>query len=125
MALATGTGAEVQRPLATIVIGGLITCTAHCLLVMPAITALMSATWPGAGKGMSAQSRMSPCRPTTRGAGGERKRRRPLDTKQRGQRYDSKSYSLLRIFTDELAMSGDRPVFEVMLEKAKAHNCLE
>lgn len=36
----------------------------------------------------------------------------------------AKSYSLLRIFTDELAMSGDRPVFEVILEKAKAHKLL-
>lgn len=34
------------------------------------------------------------------------------------------SYSLLRIFTDELAMSGDRPVFEVVLERAKAHRLL-
>lgn len=41
MALATGTGAEVQRPLATVVIGGLITCTALTLLVLPAITAMM------------------------------------------------------------------------------------
>jgi len=40
MALATGTGAEVQRPLATVVIGGLITCTILTLLVLPAITAL-------------------------------------------------------------------------------------
>jgi cobalt-zinc-cadmium resistance protein CzcA len=40
MALATGTGAEVQRPLATVVIGGLITSTALTLLVLPAITAL-------------------------------------------------------------------------------------
>jgi cobalt-zinc-cadmium resistance protein CzcA len=39
MALATGTGAEVQRPLATVVIGGLITCTALTLLVLPAISA--------------------------------------------------------------------------------------
>ena len=39
MALATGTGAEVQRPLATVVIGGLITSTALTLLVLPAITA--------------------------------------------------------------------------------------
>src|SRR3546814_1353853 len=31
MALATGTGAEVQRPLATVVIGGLITSTALTL----------------------------------------------------------------------------------------------
>lgn len=39
MALATGTGAEVQRPLATVVIGGLITSTALTLLVLPAISA--------------------------------------------------------------------------------------
>ena len=44
MALATGTGAEVQRPLATVVIGGLITSTALTLLVLPAITAL-AARW--------------------------------------------------------------------------------
>jgi cobalt-zinc-cadmium resistance protein CzcA len=37
MALATGTGAEVQRPLATVVIGGLITSTALTLLVLPAL----------------------------------------------------------------------------------------
>ena len=41
MALATGTGAEVQRPLATVVIGGLMTATALTLLVLPAIAALM------------------------------------------------------------------------------------
>jgi cobalt-zinc-cadmium resistance protein CzcA len=41
MALATGTGAEVQRPLATVVIGGLITSTALTLLVLPAISAWM------------------------------------------------------------------------------------
>ena len=39
MALATGTGAEVQRPLATVVIGGLITSTILTLVVLPAITA--------------------------------------------------------------------------------------
>jgi cobalt-zinc-cadmium resistance protein CzcA len=42
MALATGTGAEVQRPLATVVIGGLVTCTVLTLLVLPAITALVA-----------------------------------------------------------------------------------
>jgi len=42
MALATGTGAEVQRPLATVVIGGLITSTALTLVVLPAITAWAS-----------------------------------------------------------------------------------
>lgn len=37
MALATSAGAEVQRPLATVVIGGLITSTLLTLLVVPAI----------------------------------------------------------------------------------------
>jgi cobalt-zinc-cadmium resistance protein CzcA len=37
MAIATGTGAEVQRPLATVVIGGLIAATFLTLLVLPAI----------------------------------------------------------------------------------------
>nr|AYM52557.1 heavy metal efflux pump CzcA family protein [Aetherobacter rufus] len=37
MALATGTGAEVQRPLATVVIGGLVTATALTLLLLPAL----------------------------------------------------------------------------------------
>lgn len=35
MAIATGTGAEVQRPLATVVIGGIISSTALTLLVLP------------------------------------------------------------------------------------------
>jgi cobalt-zinc-cadmium resistance protein CzcA len=38
MALAHGTGAEVQKPLAIVVIGGLITATALTLLVLPAIS---------------------------------------------------------------------------------------
>jgi cobalt-zinc-cadmium resistance protein CzcA len=37
MALATGSGAEVQRPLATVVIGGLVTSTALTLLVLPTL----------------------------------------------------------------------------------------
>jgi len=37
MAIATGTGAEVQKPLATVVIGGLITATLLTLLVLPAL----------------------------------------------------------------------------------------
>jgi cobalt-zinc-cadmium resistance protein CzcA len=40
MALASGTGAEVQRPLATVVIGGLITATALTLFVLPALYSL-------------------------------------------------------------------------------------
>jgi heavy metal efflux system protein len=35
MALATGTGAEVQRPLATVVIGGILSSTLLTLLVLP------------------------------------------------------------------------------------------
>jgi len=37
MALAMGTGAEVQKPLATVVIGGLITSTLLTLVVLPAL----------------------------------------------------------------------------------------
>jgi cobalt-zinc-cadmium resistance protein CzcA len=43
MALAHGTGAEVQKPLAMVVIGGLITATALTLLVLPAITQVVLA----------------------------------------------------------------------------------
>jgi len=37
MALATGTGAEVQRPLATVVIGGILSSTLLTLLILPAL----------------------------------------------------------------------------------------
>jgi len=37
MALATGTGAEVQRPLATVVIGGIVSSTLLTLVVLPAL----------------------------------------------------------------------------------------
>jgi cobalt-zinc-cadmium resistance protein CzcA len=37
MALATSAGAEVQRPLATVVIGGLITSTVLTLLILPTL----------------------------------------------------------------------------------------
>lgn len=37
MALATGTGAEVQQPLATVVIGGILSSTTLTLLVLPAL----------------------------------------------------------------------------------------
>jgi heavy metal efflux system protein len=39
MALATSAGAEVQRPLATVVIGGLITSTLLTLLILPTLYA--------------------------------------------------------------------------------------
>ncbi|MBM4388812.1 MAG: efflux RND transporter permease subunit, partial [Deltaproteobacteria bacterium] len=37
MATATGIGAEVQRPLATVVIGGIISSTALTLIVLPVL----------------------------------------------------------------------------------------
>jgi cobalt-zinc-cadmium resistance protein CzcA len=41
MALATGTGAEVQRPLATVVIGGIVSSTILTLLILPALYQLV------------------------------------------------------------------------------------
>jgi len=41
MALNTGTGAEVQRPLATVVIGGIVSSTLLTLLVLPALYRLI------------------------------------------------------------------------------------
>jgi cobalt-zinc-cadmium resistance protein CzcA len=42
MALATGTGAEVQRPLATVVVGGIVSSTALTLLVLPVLYRLVA-----------------------------------------------------------------------------------
>jgi len=44
MALAMSAGAEVQRPLATVVIGGLITSTLLTLLVLPAVYSRFAGT---------------------------------------------------------------------------------
>lgn len=41
VAVSHGTGAEVQRPLATVVIGGLLTSTLLTLLVLPTLYAWM------------------------------------------------------------------------------------
>jgi heavy metal efflux system protein len=49
MALATSAGAEVQRPLATVVVGGLITSTLLTLLVLPAAYARFGGR-PGEGR---------------------------------------------------------------------------
>jgi cobalt-zinc-cadmium resistance protein CzcA len=43
MALATGTGAEVQRPLATVVVGGILSSTALTLVVLPVLYRLTTA----------------------------------------------------------------------------------
>ena len=42
MAIATGTGAEVQRPLATVVIGGIISSTTLTLILLPLLLILIS-----------------------------------------------------------------------------------
>ncbi len=47
MALATGTGAEVQRPLATVVIGGILSSTMLTLLVLPVLIAGPTGATPG------------------------------------------------------------------------------
>ncbi|MBB4154879.1 cobalt-zinc-cadmium resistance protein CzcA [Sphingomonas jinjuensis] len=45
MAIATGAGAEVQRPLATVVIGGIITSTILTLLLLPSLYAWVERRW--------------------------------------------------------------------------------
>ncbi|MBI3946017.1 MAG: efflux RND transporter permease subunit [Armatimonadetes bacterium] len=52
MALSTGTGAEVQKPLATVVIGGILTSTTLTLLVLPALYTLI--------QGKRTQARLTP-----------------------------------------------------------------
>jgi heavy metal efflux system protein len=42
MMLATGVGAEIQRPLATVVVGGLVTSTVLTLLILPAVYGLVA-----------------------------------------------------------------------------------
>ena len=44
MAVSTGDGAEVQRPLATVVIGGLVTASLLTLIVLPSIYKLFAKT---------------------------------------------------------------------------------
>jgi cobalt-zinc-cadmium resistance protein CzcA len=48
MAIATGPGAEVQRPLATVVIGGIISSTVLTLFVLPALYVLLRRDAPNA-----------------------------------------------------------------------------
>jgi cobalt-zinc-cadmium resistance protein CzcA len=49
MALSTSAGAEVQRPLATVVIGGLVSSTVLTLLVLPAVYTWLEG-WLGTGR---------------------------------------------------------------------------
>jgi cobalt-zinc-cadmium resistance protein CzcA len=46
MATSTSPGSEVQRPLATVVIGGLITSTALTLVVLPLLYQWLEQRWP-------------------------------------------------------------------------------
>ena len=66
MAIATGAGAEVQRPLATVVIGGIISSTILTLLVLPALYVLFRRedTENGESKSQAAE----PKSPATEGA---------------------------------------------------------
>jgi cobalt-zinc-cadmium resistance protein CzcA len=56
MAFNTGVGAEVQRPLATVVVGGMITSTIATLLVLPVLYAVFGARLPGPADGESPAS---------------------------------------------------------------------
>jgi len=59
MALSTSAGAEVQKPLATVVIGGLLTATLLTLVVLPVLYSLV------AGKSNRGATKLSPVVPTT------------------------------------------------------------
>ena len=54
MALATGVGAEVQRPLATVVVGGLVTSTLLTLVVLPTLYAWFEGRFGGGGDTLDA-----------------------------------------------------------------------
>jgi cobalt-zinc-cadmium resistance protein CzcA len=56
MALNTGIGSEVQRPLATVVIGGIISSTLLTLLVLPALYRLVHMREDGIQKTAHAES---------------------------------------------------------------------
>jgi len=53
MAVNTGTGAEVQRPLAVVVIGGILTATLLSLVVLPALYRLTASRTDRAGAGIT------------------------------------------------------------------------
>lgn len=67
MAIATGTGAEVQRPLATVVIGGILSSTALTLLVLPGLYRMfhrkVDGEEPARAQASSADPNPSPAKP--------------------------------------------------------------
>ena len=60
MAFATGAGAEVQKPLATVVIGGLVTSTLLTLLVVPTVYAWLFRNGTGAAARQEADDGIGP-----------------------------------------------------------------
>jgi heavy metal efflux system protein len=60
MALSTSPGAEVQRPLATVVIGGLVTSTALTLLLLPSLYAWLEARHTPRGSTVRSDAATSP-----------------------------------------------------------------
>ncbi|HLN29642.1 MAG TPA: CusA/CzcA family heavy metal efflux RND transporter [Gemmataceae bacterium] len=56
MALATSVGAEVQRPLATVVIGGVVSSTAMTLLVLPVLYEMFGSRRPTLGRSARGES---------------------------------------------------------------------
>ncbi len=73
MAISTSPGSEVQRPLATVVIGGLLTSTLLTLIVLPVVYAWLEERWPRwAGRLERLRKRRRPIAglaPETAGAG--------------------------------------------------------
>jgi len=75
MAISTSPGSEVQRPLATVVIGGLITSTALTLIMLPVVYEWLEERWPAWAAALHHQvsrrgrSRHVPAAPKPTGAG--------------------------------------------------------
>ena len=63
MAIATGTGAEVQKPLATVVIGGVISNTVLTLLVLPAVYRIWNSRGRETEVRATERTRSSDCAP--------------------------------------------------------------
>ena len=59
MAISTSPGSEVQRPLATVVIGGLLSSTLLTLIVLPVIYEWLEERWPTWGTAFRDQVRRS------------------------------------------------------------------
>ena len=71
MALARGVGAEVQRPLATVVVGGLVTSTLLTLVILPSRSLVR--LHRGAGQGVGAGLNPEPSASPSQAAGPDRR----------------------------------------------------